>query len=86
MRIQMEVDDQGLIALEELKLHTGSHTYKELFANSLAILSWAIKQCQAGREIGWIDEDRQEYRKLQMSALEHASQMTATSDTKLGAA
>ena len=73
MRIQLDLDEEGMNLVERLKTATGSKTYKELFNNALTLLDWAIRQRHEERKIGSFDEQNKNYRELQMPALEHAA-------------
>jgi hypothetical protein len=73
MRIQVEVDDEAVDQIEELKRLTGLKTYKDLFNNSIAILWWAANQRRNGRAIASIDEQKHEFKELQMPVLEYAA-------------
>ncbi|MGH9635419.1 MAG: hypothetical protein ACRD72_11350 [Candidatus Angelobacter sp.] len=83
MRIQVEVDDEAVNQIEELKRLTGLKTYKDLFNNSIAILWWATNQRRNGRIIASIDEQKHEFKELQMPVLEYAAH---SAEVKEGAA
>jgi len=73
MRIQLDLDEEGMKWIEELKEATGLKTHKELFNNSLTLLDWAVHQRQRGRIIASLDERSRDYKELQMPALERAA-------------
>jgi hypothetical protein len=73
MRIQLDLDDAGTEVLDRLKEATGSKTHKELFNNAITLLDWAVKQRQEGRIVASLDETSENYRELQMPALERAA-------------
>jgi hypothetical protein len=73
MRIQLDVDDNGVQLLEWLKQKTNSKTQKELFNNAMTLLTWAVTQRSQGRIIASLDEQNERYRELQMPALEYAA-------------
>ena len=76
MRIQLDLDDNGARTLERLKEQTGAKTHKELFNIAVTLLDWAVTQRKKGRIIASMDETEQNYRELQMPALEHAASHT----------
>ncbi len=73
MRIQLDMDNEGMRWIEELKGATGLKTHKDLFNNSLTLLDWAVQQRQEGRIIASLDERNKDYKELQMPALERAA-------------
>jgi hypothetical protein len=68
----IQIDDGDENSLESLRNTTGAKDYKELFNNALTMLSWAVEQRRAGREIGSINETEKSYRVLQMNILDRA--------------
>lgn len=74
MRIQLDLDEDGVRWLDELKGDLRLTTHKELFNNALTLLDWAITQRKAGRIIASLDEASKNYKELQMPALERAAQ------------
>lgn len=81
MRLQVELDQAAVERLEWLKEKTGSQTLRELFNNAMTLLNWAVKQRMSGLAIAAVDEARQEFRELQMPALEHSSRDSAKQPT-----
>ncbi len=75
MRIQLDFDDQGVATLNRLKFLTGLKTHKDLFNNALTLLHWAIEQLAQGRLVASVDEGHENYRELQMPALQHAASL-----------
>ena len=75
MRIQLDLDPQGVKMIEELKRQTGIKTHKDLFNNALTILTWAVQQRMAGRTVASMDEQTEKYRELQMPVLTHAASL-----------
>jgi hypothetical protein len=73
MRIQLDVDDNGVQLLDWLKEKTNSKTQKELFNNAITLLTWAVNQRAQGRIIASLDEQNESYRELQMPALEYSA-------------
>jgi hypothetical protein len=71
MRIQLDLDKPGVHLVESLKERTGSKTHKELFNNALTLLQWAVRQRSEGRIVASMDEREENYRELQMPALEY---------------
>jgi hypothetical protein len=82
MRIQLDLDDTGVEVLESLKEATGSKTHKELFNNAVTLLDWAVKQRQDGRIIASLDESNENYRELQMPALENAAKQASLASAR----
>ena len=76
MRIQLDLDEKGVKLLDRLKITTGSRTHKELFNNAITLLDWAISQRQSGRIVASLDESNQNYKELQMPALEYSASPT----------
>jgi len=64
MRIQLELSNDSVNEIKKLMQESEVKSYSDLFSNSLAILSWAIKETQRGRIIASIDEDKREYSEL----------------------
>lgn len=77
MRIQLDLDREGVKLLEDLKVAIGLKTHKELFNNAITLLDWAVKQRQGGRIVASLDEVSQNYKELQMPALEYAASLGA---------
>jgi hypothetical protein len=77
MRIQLDLDDVGVGVLERLKEATGARTHKELFNNAITLLDWAVKQRRDGRIIASLDERTENYRELQLPALENAAKLAS---------
>ena len=77
MRIQFDLDAEGLQLLEDLKAVTGLKTYKDLFNNAITLLDWAIAQRRAGRTIASMDKGNENYKELQMPAIERAAPRAA---------
>ncbi len=77
MIIQIEFDKSALKRIEDLKRETGLTTYKGLFDNALAILSWATQQKMSGRTVVSLDLRNHEFKELEMAALEHAARFAA---------
>jgi len=75
-RIQLDLRDESMLGIRELMRLTGSETYKDLFNNAVTLLRWGVRQRQEGRIITSIDEVKDEYRELEMPALEFCTQLT----------
>ncbi len=73
MRIQIEVDDNGLQVLNAIRQKTGLTTYKDIFNNAVTLLDWAIRQRIEGRVIASLDERTKGYKEMTMPALEEAT-------------
>ena len=72
-RIQIELPEEKLKALEELMNETGLKTKKELLNNALTLLTWAVRETKAGRVIASVDEHEKKYKEILLPALENAS-------------
>ena len=72
-RIQLQIDETGVEKLSWLRLATGCRTLREIFNNAITLLDWAVKQRMAGRTIAAVDEAKDEYRALEMPALNYAA-------------
>ncbi len=73
MRIQIELDEQGVAIVNKVRDMTGLSTYKELFNNAITLLDWAARQAYKGLAIAAADEEKQQYRELEMPALQYAA-------------
>jgi len=73
VRIQLDLDDAGVELLESLEKATRSKTHKEFFNNAITLMDWAVKQRRGGRIIASMDEANENYKELQMPALEYAA-------------
>ena len=74
MRVQIAMDEVGVGRLAWIKRQTGCSTLKEVFNNAITLLLWAVRQRMAGLTIAAIDEEKDEFRELQMPALDHAAE------------
>lgn len=70
MRIQLEIDDAGVIVLSDLRAETGVKSHKELFNNAISVLVWAVQQRRQGRIVASIDEQNKNFRELSMPILD----------------
>src|SRR5258708_3149223 len=73
MRIQVELDEQGVAIVNKVRSMTGISTYKDLFNNAITLLDWAARQSYKGLAIAAADEAKQHYRELEMPALQYAA-------------
>lgn len=73
MRIQIELDEQGVAIVNKVRNMTGISTYKELFNNAITLLDWAARQSYKGLAIAAADEEKQQYRELEMPTLQYAA-------------
>ena len=78
VRIQLELPDEQVAALDELMNETKLRTRKELFNNALTLFEWAVKQKRAGLTIGAIDQSQDLVKELLMPALENISSLVPT--------
>jgi hypothetical protein len=77
MRIQIEVDENGVQVLNAIKQATGLSTYKDIFNNAVTLFEWAIRQRVDGRVIASLDERTKRYKEMTMPALEESVRRTA---------
>jgi len=73
MRIQVELDEQGVAIVNKVRSMTGISTYKDLFNNAITLLDCAARQAYKGLAIAAADEEKQQYRELEMPALQYAA-------------
>jgi hypothetical protein len=73
MRIQIDLDEQGVAIVNKVRDMTGLSTYKELFNNAITLLDWAARQAYKGLAVAATDEEKQQYRELEMPALQYAA-------------
>jgi hypothetical protein len=73
MRIQVDLDEQGIAIVNKVRSMTGLTTYKELFNNAITLLDWAARQAYKGLAVAATDEEKQQYRGLEMPALQYAA-------------
>jgi hypothetical protein len=73
MRIQIVVDDTYKGMLDELKQVTGLNQWQDLFSDAITMYNWGVQQRLQGRIVASMDEKEENYRELQMPALEHAA-------------
>ena len=68
-RLQIDVTDQKLKAIDSLMEVCGFTTKKDLFNNALTLFQWAVEERRLGHEIASIDKASNNYRELRMPAL-----------------
>jgi len=73
IRIQLDLPEDQVKALDELMKETKLATRKELFNNALTIFQWAVRAKRAGRIIASLDEENRTSKELVMPALENIS-------------
>lgn len=71
VRIQYEIPEDRLEALDALMEEAGMKTRTELFNNATTLLRWAIRQRREGRRIASIDYDDKSFRELEMPIFEN---------------
>lgn len=69
VRIQIDLPEDKVEALEALMKETGVTTKKDLFNNALTLLEWVIKEVKAGRTIASLNEANMSYKELAMPIL-----------------
>jgi hypothetical protein len=70
VRLQFEIPQDRLPALDALMEDAGIRTRTELFNNAMSLLKWAVRQRKDGRVIASIDYDGDSFRELVMPILE----------------
>ena len=73
MKVQLDFGDRGAAVLEDMKQRAGLKTHEDLLNHALTVLDWAIRQRAEGRIVASVDEQHQNYRELEMPALENAA-------------
>ncbi|MCH7787145.1 MAG: hypothetical protein IIC22_06515 [Chloroflexi bacterium] len=71
VRIQYEIPEDRLEALDALMKEAGMKTRTELFNNGMALLRWAIRQRKEGRVVASINYDDKSFRELEMPFFEN---------------
>ena len=66
VRIQYEIPEDRLEALDALMKEAGMKTRTELFNNAMTLLKWAIKQRKEGRAITSLDYRDRSFIELEM--------------------
>ena len=80
MRIQLELPEEDVKELEDLKKESGLTTWKELFSNALTLLYWATKEKRAGRIIASLNEKDAKYKELCLPCLERIGRSNNNTD------
>lgn len=70
VRIQLELPEEQVHALDKLMEKINLRTRKDLFNNALTLLEWAVKEKSAGRTIASIDDESKRVKELLMPILE----------------
>jgi hypothetical protein len=81
MRIELELDAQGVALLEELKALTGLKQHKEFFNNAITLFDWAVLQAISGRIVASMDEKNKNYKELIMPPIEYAARLNPEKKT-----
>jgi hypothetical protein len=69
MRIQFELPEERVKALEAMMREAQIPTRKDLFINALTLFDWAIKESSAGRTIASVNNDITDYKQFLIPAL-----------------
>ncbi|MBC9878667.1 hypothetical protein G8O24_15100 [Bradyrhizobium sp. INPA01-394B] len=69
-RLQIDVAEQKLRAIELLMEECGFSTKKDLFNNALTLFQWAVNERKRGNTIAAIDNSSKNYRELHMPSLD----------------
>ncbi len=80
VRIQLELPEEQVHALDKLMEKINLRTRKDLFNNALTLLEWAVKEKSAGRTIASIDDESKRVKELLMPILEGVPALKARSN------
>lgn len=69
VRIQIDLPEDKVKALEALMAEADIGTRKELFNNALTVLEWMVNETKEGRVIASINEQTMSYKQLIMPIL-----------------
>jgi len=73
MRLQLDLSEERVEALDRLMEETDLSTRKELFNNALSLFEWAVKEVRNGNVIASVNENEGRYRELHIPALSVAA-------------
>ena len=68
-RICLELNEEEVNNLNQMKESVGVRTYRELLNNALTLLEWAIAKCKSGRIIASVDEKKNKYQEMVLPIL-----------------
>lgn len=68
-RIQLEMPEDKVDAMEALMAETGVKTKKEFLNLALSFLQWAIQEKKGGRIIASVDEKENKYKEVIMPSI-----------------
>lgn len=77
VRIQIDLPEDKVKALEALMNEAQISTKKELFNNALTLLDWVVKEVRSGRVIASVNEATMAYKELAMPMLSAVTQNRA---------
>ena len=80
-RLQIDMPDHRIKALEQLMEDCGLATKKDVVNNALTLFQWAVDEKKRGNAIASLDQQKEVYRELQMPAL-NAVRVTVGSPVK----
>ena len=70
-RLQIEITFSELKEVKDMMLKTGLRTRKSLIDNCRTLFEWAIKEKEAGRLIGSMNEENGRFKEMVMPSLEN---------------
>ncbi len=76
-RLQFEIPEDRLEALDAIMREAGVKTRTELFNNAMTLLKWAVRQRKDGRVVASVDYDDKSFRELVMPILEDIGDSTS---------
>ena len=85
VRVQLDLPEERVNELDQIMQETGLSTRKDLINQALTLFQWALRERQAGRMIGSVDEANQRYKELSMPALEHGAKAPSESKKNVAA-
>lgn len=72
VRLNIEFKKDKYDEFKKLMEIAGVSTQKELFENAITLTKWMMKQKQAGKSVGALNEDDDRFTELEMPILENA--------------
>jgi len=75
MRVNFEIDENKLKALNNTMEIVGVKSRKEFFNQAISLLTWAIKEKQKGNIIASINDDNHHIREINMPLLDDVQEV-----------
>ena len=80
VRLQFEIPEDRLEALDALMEEAGMRTRTELFNNATTLLKWAVKQRAGGRMVASVDHEDKSFIELEMPIFANVESRRQASD------